>query len=335
MSNAQFANNASTTLGSSASSGTTTMTVATGTGSDFPALSGSQYFMATLYAAGSTTGTPNEIVKVTARSGNTMTVVRGQEGTTAVAWAVGDVFANYPTAGFLNGLAAAGDTQQQSGNAANDTGAANAGVITLVPAPANLAAILFTPIRVLKIGSSNTGAYTLNINGFGVKSVRELGATLAAGQLPASQIFEVVWDGTNFQLLSTPARIQNEGLAQMPAVTVKANVTGSAANAADVLLSDLAAALPLLTSVGSTGNQALTIGGLTLCVHDFTITGNTTISVPHGNSHVYASWARCLMAGDDSNSDVSTACVGWNVNHGTIYSNASGFVNCWLFSIGQ
>jgi len=202
MSTEQFSNNATTTLGSSASSGTTTITVASGTGSEFPNPTGGQFFSATLWAAGSTTGTPNEIVYCTARSGDTMTVVRGREGTTAQAWAVGDTFANYPTAAWYNGVASITDIQSQFGNSATDSGTANAGVVTLAPVPAGLSSLLLSPIRIFKGGAANTGAYTINVNGLGVHAVTINGAAIPAGKLPASQIFEVVWDGTNFELLS-------------------------------------------------------------------------------------------------------------------------------------
>lgn len=49
-------------------------------GSLFPALTAGQYFYATIMAADGA----QEIVKVTARSGNGMTVVRAQEGTPAL-----------------------------------------------------------------------------------------------------------------------------------------------------------------------------------------------------------------------------------------------------------
>lgn len=248
-----FANNATTTLGSALSSGATTATVAAGTGAGFPTLAVGQFFTATLWAAGSDTGVPNEIVYVTARSGDTMTIVRGQEGTSAVAWGVGDTFANYPTAAYFNGLLQASDLQLQPGNSATDTGTANAGVITLSPAILTLADILYAPVRVKKISSPNTGAYTINVNGQGVKSVTVGGNALIAAQLPGSQIFEIFWDGTNFELLSVPGVIATAGiaanavtnakLAQMIAGTVKANITGGTANPADVLLSDLLIAL--------------------------------------------------------------------------------------------
>lgn len=81
-----FTNNAATTLASAVLIGATSLTVATGTGALFPTLTGSQYFYCTLTNnAGSI-----EIIKVTARSTDTFTIVRGQDGTSAAAWSAGD-----------------------------------------------------------------------------------------------------------------------------------------------------------------------------------------------------------------------------------------------------
>lgn len=96
----KWANNASSTLASSISNSATSITVASSGGSLFPTLSGSDYFYATLVDSANTI----EIVKVTARSGDVMTVVRAQEGTSASAYIGGDKFELRPTAA---GLAAA------------------------------------------------------------------------------------------------------------------------------------------------------------------------------------------------------------------------------------
>lgn len=82
-----FANNAATTFASGITNVATSLTVASGTGAVFPTLSGSQYFYCTLENAA---GTVREIVKVTARSTDTFTIVRAQDGTSGQAFSTGD-----------------------------------------------------------------------------------------------------------------------------------------------------------------------------------------------------------------------------------------------------
>ena len=98
-SNYQFTNNAATTLASSILVGATSLTVATGTGALFPTLTGGNFFYCTLQ---NTAGTTVEIVKVTARSTDTFTIVRAQEGTSASAFASGDKVELRLTAGEIN-----------------------------------------------------------------------------------------------------------------------------------------------------------------------------------------------------------------------------------------
>ena len=91
-----FANNATTTLAESISATATVLNVATGDGALFPSPSSGQAFAVTLVDAA--TGLTNEICYCTSRSGDALTVIRGQEGKNAVAWSAGDTCANYITA---------------------------------------------------------------------------------------------------------------------------------------------------------------------------------------------------------------------------------------------
>lgn len=100
-SNYQFTNNAATTLASGILVGATSLTVASSTGALFPTLTGSNFFYCTLQ---NTAGTVIEIVKVTARSTDTFTIVRAQEGTTASAFSTGDKVELRLTAGEINQL---------------------------------------------------------------------------------------------------------------------------------------------------------------------------------------------------------------------------------------
>lgn len=95
------ANNAQSVLAAGISASATTMTLNTGTGALFPApVSGTSFFKLTLIDAA--TGQISEIVHVTARTGDTLTIVRAQEGTLARSWSVNDIAANMMTAGTLS-----------------------------------------------------------------------------------------------------------------------------------------------------------------------------------------------------------------------------------------
>ena len=87
MANMLFANNCNTTLNGGITAIATSMVVTSATG--FPSPTGSQYFYCTL--ADAATQTTIEIVKVTAVSGTTFTIVRGQDGTTGTIFASGAV----------------------------------------------------------------------------------------------------------------------------------------------------------------------------------------------------------------------------------------------------
>ena len=93
-----FTNNAATGMVYPISSSATTLIVNGGSGSLFPAPTGGNYFMLTLISQ--LTGNM-EIVQCTARSGDTFTIVRAQEGTTAQSFAIGDSVQLRITAGSL------------------------------------------------------------------------------------------------------------------------------------------------------------------------------------------------------------------------------------------
>lgn len=95
-----YTNNAVAPLVASATSGETTLSLGTGY-ANFASPTGGDYQMATI-----TDGTNIEIVKITARSSTSLTVVRAQEGTTAQAWTADTCTVSARlTAGMLNKIA--------------------------------------------------------------------------------------------------------------------------------------------------------------------------------------------------------------------------------------
>ena len=108
----KWANNAFSTLGGAIDDLDTSITVATDTGDRFPAVSGDDFFNITLQNAGGDV----EIVKVISRAigSDEMTIVRGQEATVPLSWAIGDIVELRPTAASFENLDERIDTAEQA-----------------------------------------------------------------------------------------------------------------------------------------------------------------------------------------------------------------------------
>lgn len=98
----KVSNNAFGTLSAGINTTDTTVTVDSGQGTRFPTLGSGEYFFATLVD----TSNNLEIVKVTARSTDSMTVIRAQDDTTAAAFAIGDRIELRPVAALFEAIQA-------------------------------------------------------------------------------------------------------------------------------------------------------------------------------------------------------------------------------------
>lgn len=127
-----FANNAVSTLASGITNSATSLTVATGEGARFPAISGGDWFNVVLEDS---PVTKREFVKVTARSGDVLTIVRAQQGSTAQAFSAGDKVEQRLSAATLTQLQI--DSTLGNANTANVT--ANAADTYLTGSNVNLA----------------------------------------------------------------------------------------------------------------------------------------------------------------------------------------------------
>ena len=94
-------NNAFGTISAGINTSATTVTVDSGQGARFPTLGSGDYFYATLID----TSNNLEVIKVTARSTDSMTVTRAQDNTTARAFAIGDRIELRPTAALFTDTA--------------------------------------------------------------------------------------------------------------------------------------------------------------------------------------------------------------------------------------
>lgn len=171
-----FSNNAATTISGAITDSATSITLATGTGALFasPDALDDELQVATLVD-----GPAVEIVRITARSGDTLTVERGQEGTDAVAWASGAKIEARITAGMLGRLLQNRDTSSNLFINAEPSGlSSNNWVIGGYPALVRPAAISLSMDRHMTVDA--TGA-TFSVN-LGVVPTWAAGTSYLDGQ---------------------------------------------------------------------------------------------------------------------------------------------------------
>ena len=95
--------------------------------------------------------------------------------------------------------------QKNSEKYAADAGSTDSYAITLSPAPTSYATGM---VVYFKANTANTGAATLNVNSLGAKTiVKGLNTTLANNDIVAGQFCTVIYDGTNFVLISPNSNV--------------------------------------------------------------------------------------------------------------------------------
>lgn len=180
-----YANNAKTTLAASITSTQTSITVAPGTGSLFPTpVPGTSWFTLTLTSA--TSSSVYEITYCTSRSGDTLTVLRGQEGTTAQPFNLNDIAGNYDTAYVMENLIQVDQWQDNTYGLATAGGTVNALTATI---PSNFTSIPNGMQIILLASGANTGPATLQLTlGSTVTSalpiIKGNNSPLIAGDIP-------------------------------------------------------------------------------------------------------------------------------------------------------
>ena len=200
-----FSNNSSTTIAGAITNTALTVNLAPGAGAEFPNPGAGQYFVGTFNDAA--TGLLTEIVWVTARSGDTLTITRAQEGTVALNWNSGDLFSNFWTAGSAAQMLQQGQVPSAAlVNYGADTGTADAMVATLSPIVTVLTDGLLVEITPKYANATTTP--TLNPSGLGFKNIiRFDGTACVAGDIqPAPAKALLAWDLTTLQfMLLNPA----------------------------------------------------------------------------------------------------------------------------------
>lgn len=167
----QFTNNAATTLASGVSGSATSLILATGKGALFPTPSGANVFRVTLIRA---SDSAIEIVECTARSSDTLTVTRAQEGTTSLVFVTGDKIELRVTAGVMNALSSSGGGSGFSGVATATGNTALTSTPTILSVtPASSAVVVTLPdATTCTVGGpvhvvlNQSKAYSLGVNDY-------------------------------------------------------------------------------------------------------------------------------------------------------------------------
>ena len=232
-----FSNNAKTTLAAGITSTQTNITVAPGTGSLFPSPSAGQQFKVTLVSASS--ASVYEICNCTSRSGDVLTVVRGQEGTSAQPFLLDDTVGHFDTAGVMGALVQTEQLQTQYYQYAQATGTANAITATV---PSTLTALQDGMYFTIMSAAANTGAVTLNLT-LGTTStgvtpvVKGNNSPLISGDIPSagyplSLIYSATygaWVLSDANVVLTPYALINSqtftGTPRVPTPTTSDNST--------------------------------------------------------------------------------------------------------------
>lgn len=210
----KFTNNASATLAASINSTVTTISVTTGQGARFPTLMAGDYFFATLVDSSNNM----EIIKVTNRVTDTMTVVRAQDGTTGRSFLANDRVELRPVAASFNalqeftpsGTIAANtlsgaivelDSEKAGINSPAFTGTPTAPTATAGTNTTQLATTAFTTTAVTNERSATTTLTNKTINGANNTLTVRLDQSDVTGTLPVNKGGTGQTSYTNGQLL--------------------------------------------------------------------------------------------------------------------------------------
>jgi len=215
----KFTNNATATLAASITTSSTSLTVTTGQGALFPTLAAGDYFYATLVDSSNNI----EIVKITARSGDTLTAVRAQESTTARAYAAADKLELRVTAAALTNFATQDGPNTFS--AANTFSGANsftgpAVSFTNVPTFAGGA----LPVTSGGTGSTTAGGARTNLAAVGQNGTETLIGSVAGTSTITGTVTPAITSYVTGQIFKFVAAASNIG-----AVTINLNSLGAKA----------------------------------------------------------------------------------------------------------
>lgn len=180
-----FANNVRTTITGSLSAIATSIVVQTGAGATMPSPNNAIGEFCKMTLQDTATGLRNEIVYVTARTGDVLTVVRGQDGTSGQTWSAGDTIFEGVTANTLDNFTQPTDVQLDSYTFAVASGSTTAYTATFDPVIVALSSGQRLAIDTETVGTNTTSTPTFSPNGLTARTiVKQGGAALVIGDIP-------------------------------------------------------------------------------------------------------------------------------------------------------
>lgn len=233
MSKQIFANNAVSALSGVLPQGGTTLVCTSGHGSRFPSPAAGEHFLLTIYTKDTYAVEQEiEVVKVTSRVADVMTIVRDVESLTGNVG--GNAYNSSVSTAYLElrwtamGAASMLQLSENLADLASIPAAltvlgipesiqnseyetlgtvAGVNVVTAVATPALAAYVAGQTFRFVSAGANTIDGVTLNINGLGAKAVKKASAAgpvdLVIGDIPAAGIvLQLTYDGTQFQVIS-------------------------------------------------------------------------------------------------------------------------------------
>lgn len=196
-----FANNAASTLAGGISNSALTASLAAGGGAQFPHPVAGEAFRATFIDVA--TGLLKEIVEVSNVTGDVITMTRGAEGTTPLAWSAGDLFQQLITAGQMSAM-----LQVAQAVPTRVITASGAFALTNADGAVGLARVAAVAVSSTVLPAAPTNGQIVeiidlvgNFNGFPVTVAPNAGQTIAA--LPGSAVLNINRMNARFKYFTT------------------------------------------------------------------------------------------------------------------------------------
>jgi hypothetical protein len=162
--------------------------------------------------------------------------------------------------------------------------ATGSGTNTIVAtmAPAITAYVAGQTFRIKMAAGANTGATTLNLNSVAAKNITKKGTTaLAAGDIPANAMFEVAYDGTQFQLLNVGTDV---GITASESVALTNKTVDLGSNTVTGSLAEFNTALQSESFCSLAGSETLTNKTLTSAILNSPTINDPAFDVSVGNT---------------------------------------------------